>query len=1436
MIRLRLASLGDSQKGDLEISIVDGESLQSAIERSLKPIPLDEPAANIFQVLLNGHKVESEMWSNTVLKCSDTILVAPIIRGGDDSGLLRTAILIGVTIAASVFLPGLGPAFAAGTFGLGLATAAVSIATSMLLSGLFPPPVLDSLAGGAGGDTLSQSQMYTITNQANTVRKFGTVPQVYGTHRMFPVLAANPYTEIAVDPSSGELVSYYYAIYDFGFGPLQVGGLMIGDTPIQEYSDLKYNYVDLNRPLADEGPWDTNVKPTFQIYKGDNTTEDLGIAINKNANDGSAPDTYEAVRNSNPNPNNRPQEIILSMVNPRGLFAYSSTGQLVERSITLEIHFLDLENPNGWNPYNDFNAVNDWDGVGGDSDFTIIPAELYPIVAQNPLSGPYAIVRNGPRHVIAYSGATPSKYADEFGIGIPKGATTIVMKKPPIGSNASNLIYWNGNFIGKTVSQVAYAPDTNYATYTLESPTEINIEFWNVYRVTETSPPNIYWNWGGLGLEFLAPLNPVPTNIGRRKDTLGRAKITRADTNPVYSTFRFTPKTTSQVAVRVTRISSASSVNSQIQDALSWASISTRLDASPIVTDKRHLFLEMKIRATNQLNGSISNLSAVCQSVLEVYNGSTWEKQVTANPAWVFADLMTGQINKRAVAKSRLHLPSLIEWAAFATVVPESSPSIDYILPRFQTNFVLDYAATVQSVVNQVTAAAQASLNIIDGKYGVLIDKLKTVPIQIFTPRNSKDFSSTKIFSKKPHALKVKYIDPKLEWQVSECIVYDEGYNDVTATEFEEVTSFGVTNFEQAFRFGRYMLAQNRLRQETITLVVDFEHLVCTRGDYVQIVQDPMLVGGSAARVKAVNGTEIQIDEGIETSGLLDYGYTYRSSATGAIGTATLEVVNSDTFTLNGDIPAVSDLIVIGVVDFITFDCIVKGINPNDDLSATLTLVEKADGIYDSESTDTLPPYDPQISPTVDADFAPPNEVVNLEVVDNFWECFGRGYRYYVDLDWDEPTGSSYEFFEVYVNDGTGFDLAGTTRSSLYKHIVDTTRLGIEHSFKVIAVSASGKKLDLGNVGSVVATPLFKVTAPSDVEQMSVDITAETLQLFWPAIADCDCDEYLIRYNPTLFGTWENSIPLLRTDRNTTLAATQARTGTYLIKAVDFNGNESENAAVAVTTIPNLFNLNVIEVITDFPGLLGPKDLTVKEGDTLVLQPSIVGVPGVQEYHPVGYYYYDDLLDLSEIYTVRLQSLINAEGYSPEDLMLNWVTLDSVALLANSASSEWDVETEYRTTDILSTMSDWTSLSDVNFLNEGDADNWTAWKKFVIGDATGRIFQFRLKLISNQASVTPRVFDGTIRADMPDRIESYNNQAAPNTGLQINFDPRFKGPLPAPAVQISMESAQSGDYWEFISKDTEGFTILFRDKNGIAVARTFDAQVKGYGRSNSNII
>jgi hypothetical protein len=132
-----------------------------------------------------------------------------------------------------------------------------------------------------------------------------------------------------------------------------------------------------------------------------------------------------------------------------------------------------------------------------------------------------------------------------------------------------------------------------------------------------------------------------------------------------------------------------------------------------------------------------------------------------------------------------------------------------------------------------------------------------------------------------------------------------------------------------------------------------------------------MRVGGTPARVKAVSGNRITIDDGIMNQVVGDYGYVFRSAA-GVLETSTLTIVSASQFDLDGEIPAVGSLIVIGEVGSVVYDCIVKAIIPNDDMSATLTLVEKADGVYDYESTETFPEYTPALSRTTDPTGVPP--------------------------------------------------------------------------------------------------------------------------------------------------------------------------------------------------------------------------------------------------------------------------------------------------------------------------------------------------------------------------------------------------------------------------------------------------------------------------------
>lgn len=1418
MIKLKLAFGKDDF--DHEFEIETDELLSAAIERATERVPKGEfKTEEIFNVLVNGVLIDDKFWDKIKLVPEDNVYISPKIKGGSAGEIFKQALLIVITVVASVFLTPAGGA----TVWSALAVAGVTIAASLALNALIPPPTPD--LGGMNGGGLEGSQMYSITGQSNQIKRLGVVPKVYGSHRMFPVIAANPYTELSVDRKTGETVQYLCAVYDFGLGTPLISEIKIGDTPLatESFKDFQFNLVDPNMPDEPVDEFDETLEKEFRLYKGDRTFTPLSLALINGT---------ELTQNTDDNPKNYKTEIILDLQCQRGLFGYSSSGEIGDRTINMTLEFAPVGSSD-WRAYNDLTVVDKFQSVGGtdDTEFKVNPIALLPT---HPLFDTYYY-----KHMLGgNSGSYNSPVNVTYNIYTKPNSNLMIFPRPGVNDTwtwaVGTKVFIRELYVG-VIQAVNNIPGySNYQQIVIDRnrPNKLT-GYYIMYGVKGNRPLNGPVTYSSIPNTF--------SEIYASRNTLGAATVKAKSNNTVYANFRFTPKAIGQFKVRLRRVSTTGKFTKQTQDDITWVGLTTSFVSSPIRTTKRHVFLELRIKATNQLNGQIQNLSALVTQPLDVYDPdtNTWSRQPSNNPAWVFVDLLTGEVNKKAVSKDRIHLPSILAWAEYCDAVPTPPPGQEYLEPRFQCNFILDYESTLQEVLNQVGGASQASLNIIDGKYGVFVDRLKTVPVQIFTPRNSKDFSSSRFYAPRPHGVKVKYIDPQLAWEVTECIVYDNGYDADTATEFDDLTSFACTNYEQAWRFGRYMIAQNRLRQETINLMVDFENLVCTRGDYVQITQDVMQVGGRPARVKAVAGNVITIDDGLDTDPGLDWGYTYRS-ATGEIATSTCTPLTSRTYELDGDIPGIGDLIVIGEVGKLVLDCIIKSISPNDDMSAQLTLIERANDIFAYESESVLPDYDPQISQTSSPEFAPPKAVTDLEITDLAYECSETqsGYNYYIEIVWDIPANSIYEFFEILLDDGRGYRTVGTTGSKYWKQTLDPARFGVQHGMKVLAVSASGRKLDLIAVPEVLFDPTLKVTPPSNVPGFGMSITNQVLQLAWQGITDCDLYRYELRYSPDINDIWEASVPLQLVDRNVNSVAVQARTGIYFIKAVDFAGNKSAIASTSLTTIPGLFDLNIIETLNDAPNFEGNTELAIVSGTSVILEERVFGDIDTMEYYPDGYYYVKDLIDLGEIYSVRLQSLIRADGFRFGELMSNWESLEDVDQLSTANSDDWNIVAEYRATNEILSMASWEHLADVEHLNEGLGQGFTEWRPIpTIGDATGRVFQFRVHLQSITPNVTPRLFDGTIKADMPDRIETFENLlSSAISPYQVTYARRFNGPDPSPNIQITIDDGAAGDYWEIENKNLEGFQIRFYNSVGTQVVRTFDVAVKGYGSRHSVVI
>ena len=398
---------------------------------------------------------------------------------------------------------------------------------------------------------------------------------------------------------------------------------------------------------------------------------------------------------------------------------------------------------------------------------------------------------------------------------------------------------------------------------------------------------------------------------------------------------------------------------------ITWDVLRSFRNTPPVRTTKNLVLVELKIRATDQLSGTLNSFNCIVKSEVTQYDGSSWSLDLTQNPAWCFASVVTDEANALAVSTSRLDEDSLSEWAEWCDT------------HGFRYNKILDTKTTVFEQLQEIASAGRAMFRMAEGKFSILRDIPQTTPVQIFTPRNSADYRGEKVFvSQRPHALRIQYVNELRGYTDDERIVYDDGYDEQSATIFETLPFPGVTHPDQAWKNGRYFLAQARLRPEVHYISTDIEHLTCTRGDLVEMVQDAINLGVGSARIQALtfSGTDLSsltIDTMFPLADDTDYAVVIRRTSDGerlALNvTVPANETETNTLTLDpalstsDDQPAIGDLVLFGVRESVTGRFIIKSIEHGGDETATLGLVAEAPTLQDADITD-IPLWDPQIT------------------------------------------------------------------------------------------------------------------------------------------------------------------------------------------------------------------------------------------------------------------------------------------------------------------------------------------------------------------------------------------------------------------------------------------------------------------------------------------
>jgi len=452
-------------------------------------------------------------------------------------------------------------------------------------------------------------------------------------------------------------------------------------------------------------------------------------------------------------------------------------------------------------------------------------------------------------------------------------------------------------------------------------------------------------------------------------------------------------------------------------------------------------------------------------------------------------DVLTGTANGGAIKDNQVDLDSFLTFANYCdelvTVEPASQPS--FTQKRHQINLVITAETTVADLVQSILSQARASLKISsNGKYGILYDIAQTTPVQLFTNRNSTKFSSERSYADIPHALRVKYINPLQNYETDQVIVYADGYDVLTATKFENVETFGITDYYEAYRHGRYTIAQIIAYQEVFSIDVDLEHLSVQRGELVSVQNDVPRIGGNPVRVKEVldGGLTIVVNDVVLHDSISEYHYLVRADndeiQTGAID----GVTEGNIITLAVANPEIQpeDLFVYGFKDFVTKDYIVNSIMPQADLKATLRLTPYNADVYTAD-TGEMPDYDSGIAPELTGDCRVDIQDLTLDYSIKY---INRIPVPTFTLDWEVGANAILkeyliEYASIGIN-GTDCMVAGTVTDSEFVfqlgNLVDNPSLvNSDVVFRVTAISITDQLCIPSTPLSVKLTPDTKTTA-----------------------------------------------------------------------------------------------------------------------------------------------------------------------------------------------------------------------------------------------------------------------------------------------------------------------------------------------------------------------
>ena len=581
--------------------------------------------------------------------------------------------------------------------------------------------------------------------------------------------------------------------------------------------------------------------------------------------------------------------------------------------------------------------------------------------------------------------------------------------------------------------------------------------------------------------------------------------------------------------------------------------------------------LGLKALATDQLSGSDPSLTCTIErSTVYVWNpeSSKYDECPANNPAWAAYDILH---HCRKLLKA-----DKASYEYIATGIEKEY--MDYYQfkawanqcdkANIKFNYLYDSAMKIWDALNYPCRVGHGAIVIVGTKVSCIYD-YASLPVQLFTVANIKKDSFSNEYldtASRANCVEISFMNKDKNYERDVLSVYSEDYDSSdTVSQPTQIELMGCTDVEQAYKYGKYLLRQNKYQIRTVQFDAFADAIACEIGDVIT-VQEDVTEWGIGGRIEAVNGNVITLDQEV------DGDYTtllVRDNATDNILTYPVSSISGADVTVNGANVTAGCVYSLGCKGYEAKQFKVSSISNNmSEETRTITAVEYYPEIYDvdTEKVPEIVRRDTKVE-------APRNLILSTE---SYTESDGT-VTALIHCAWIN-TRQLYPVCMEISQDGVNWTYERKFLSGESKYTFTALTLKTYY-VRIYAVNDFGEKSDYVS-NSIVTDGSDKL--PPDVTSINVEKMASGLRRYWWQFTypyPNDIAGFRIKYTQGKELNWANGIPVqegLITNQPYETQTVRQGTHAIMIKAVDNAGNESENYAYCMLELGDLLEENVL--------------------------------------------------------------------------------------------------------------------------------------------------------------------------------------------------------------------------------------------------------------------